>query len=427
MTDWIAWLKRWFLGVGEPPAPSPAAPPAEPTPPSRSTPAKWLPVGDPGNPFDVAILDLMVLQGVVSTTTVREHAERSVSWAASTGDALEPGPLLNEPPLACALRYPAPTLLPEGLLYEPPSMDFKWVFVHRQGRVLAVRSWTGRVEAVADLRRDGDHVILEDLRIAATSELRGFPNPVDVFDWLIRVHVWDQRLPLPVDDALARQLEHAPLSGFGPFGKALFCAATAWRPPPPPAPLRAIGPVVNAVRRRDRRALDAAIAQGAAIDAPSPFHGRTALHFAISAGQVSLAHALLDHGADPALADDRGLHALGMAVVAKAPADLLDRLAGADASRPNRDGFTALHAAAEVDNAEAVPWLIAHGLPLEARTRHGHTALHVACALGHVAAARALLAAGADRQATSPSGSPRDTAVAEGKAAVVALLDATSA
>jgi hypothetical protein len=414
MAGWFRWLMG-LLGR-RPTLPSP--------PPSPPAAARWLPVGHPHNPFDVEILDLMALQQVVSTTTVREHAERSVSWGASTGEELDPSALLTEPPLACALRYPAAKDLPDGLLYEPLSMDFKWVLVHRQGRVLAVRSWTGHIEAVADVRRDGDEVVLEELRFAATSELRGFPRAVDLFDWLIRVHVWDQRLPLPVDDDLARQLELVPLSGFGLFGKALFCAAKDWRPPPPPAPLRAIGPVVHAVRQRDVGALEAAIRRGAAIDTPSPLGGRTALHLAIGLREPALVRVLLDHGADPALVDDRGLHALGLATVAKAPIDLLDRLAGVDVARSNHDGFTPLHAAAEVDNGVAIPWLVARGVPLQARTRHGHTALHVACALGHVDAARALLAAGADREATSPEGGPRDIAVAESKPAAVALLDA---
>jgi ankyrin repeat protein len=88
-----------------------------------------------------------------------------------------------------------------------------------------------------------------------------------------------------------------------------------------------------------------------------------------------------------------------------------------------RSAFTALHAAAEVDNALVVPWLVTHGLPLEARTKHGHTALHVACAHGHAEAAKALLAAGADIQAASPGGTPRDIALAENKPALAELLN----
>ena len=83
----------------------------------------------------------------------------------------------------------------------------------------------------------------------------------------------------------------------------------------------------------------------------------------------------------------------------------------------------ALHAAAESGNADAIPWLLAQGLDLEARTGPGHTALQIACALGKVEAVEALLDAGADPKATSPGGDARAIAAGEGQTAVVALLD----
>jgi ankyrin repeat protein len=89
----------------------------------------------------------------------------------------------------------------------------------------------------------------------------------------------------------------------------------------------------------------------------------------------------------------------------------------------NDDGFGALHAAAEVGHAALVPWLLEKGLDLEARTGRGHTPLHLASALGHVDAAAALLDAGAEAGATSPEGTARQIAEAQGKPDIVALLD----
>jgi ankyrin repeat protein len=214
------------------------------------------------------------------------------------------------------------------------------------------------------------------------------------------------------------------MSGFGPFGKALFCAAKSWDPPPPPRPLRSDGEVILAARKGDMAALRLAVSQGADINAPGRT-GSTALHLAVMKGDVAIYDELMKLGADPLAMADRGMHALVMAVVHKAPLPLLERLAATrlDLTLTNADGFTALHAAAEVGNDGAVPWLVAHGLPLEARTKHGHSALHVACALGHAEATKALLLAGADVRATSPNGTPRDVAVAEKKPAIVALLD----
>jgi hypothetical protein len=394
---------------------------------TRTRPARWLAADDPGNPFGVPLLDLMELQQLLSTTTDPEQAKRSVSWGRSTGEELfaSAQAVSSLPPLECALRYPAARSLPNGILYAPPSQDWKWVLALRDGRVLAARSWTGAVEAVADARRDGDSLVLERLRVAETSSLRLSSRLVEVLDWLIRVHVWDQRLPLPVDDAAAELLAEAPLSGFGPFGKALFCAAKSWNPPPPPRPLRSDGDVIVAARVGDLAALRRHVEHGADVDAPGTLGGRTALHLAVMKGDVELFDELVRLGANPAAVADRALHALHMAVVHEAPHPLLERLAATrlDLTLPNADGFTALHAAAEIDHGAVVPWLVAHGLPLEARTRHGHTALHIACALGHAEAAKALLTAGADIEASSPGGTPRDVARAENRPALVALLD----
>jgi hypothetical protein len=120
-------------------------------------------------------------------------------------------------------------------------------------------------------------LVLERLRVAESSALCIGSRLVEVFDWLMRVHVWDQRLPLPVDDAAAQLLEAVPLSGFSPFGKALFCAAKSWSPPPPPHPLRSDGEVMVAARKGDVVALKRAVEQGADIDAPGTHHGYTAL------------------------------------------------------------------------------------------------------------------------------------------------------
>lgn len=409
----MSWWKKLF-GAPADPDPSPAAGPR----------AKWLPADDPGNPFGVPLLDLMMLQGYLATSQNPDAATKSVSWGGSTGAELDPGPVLDLPPVACELRYPAALELPDGLLYAPPSMDEKWVLGWRAGRLLAARSWTGAVEAVADGRRDGGALVLERLRVLEGSSLRMAGRLVDTFDWLIRSHALGQRIPFPVDDESATLLEQVPLSGFGPFGKVLFCAARSWSPPPPTRPLRADGDVIVAVRRDDPGALERAVRSGAAVDAPSTHAGYTALHIAARRADLHLLQRLLELGADPAVRADRGQHVLGLAVVGAAPRPVLDALVntGLDPDTANDDGFTALHAAAEVNHADAIPWLVAAGASLEARTRHGHAPLHVACGLGHREVAEALLEAGADPSATSPGGTPLEVAQAEGKPALVELL-----
>jgi len=49
------------------------------------TKAKWLGADDPGNPFGVELLDLMVTQQLIATSSDRAAAERAMSWSASMG------------------------------------------------------------------------------------------------------------------------------------------------------------------------------------------------------------------------------------------------------------------------------------------------------------------------------------------------------
>src|SRR5262249_35290210 len=141
---------------------------------------------------------------------------------------------------------------------------------------------------------------------------------------------------------------------------------------------------------------------------------------------VVLTRLILELGADPNVLGDRNASVIITAVVHRAPLAILDLLIehGASAVIPNADGFGLVHAIAETDHPEYLPWAVAHGLDLEARNKHGHTPLHIASALGHVAALRTLLRAGADRSVKDPAGrTARDIALAEHKTASLAALD----
>jgi hypothetical protein len=149
----VCRMPRWWekpLGRPEKAKPAPtSAARAQPGKAQPPQPARWLAPDDAGNLFGVPLLDLMMLQGLISTSQDPACAARSVSWGASVGKELSPAPLLELLPIECELRYPAAKSLPGGILYAPPSMDFKWVTALRAGHLLAARSWTGVVEAVA--------------------------------------------------------------------------------------------------------------------------------------------------------------------------------------------------------------------------------------------------------------------------------------
>jgi ankyrin repeat protein len=255
--------------------------------------------------------------------------------------------------------------------------------------------------------------------------LRTGPLP-DTFEWLVRAHALGQRIPYPVSDDGAATFEAAPALAFSGFGKAIFCATKSWAPPPMTRPLRSDGALIRAVRNSDHAEIRRIVEGGAEVDAPATFGGYTALHLAVVLQDAETFRLLRELGASTRTIVDRGMHALGIAIVHDAPMEIFESLADGDLdlALQNGDGFNGLHAAAETNRARVVPWLVAHGVPLEARTRHGHTALHIAGALGHVDAACALLDAGADPEADSPGGTPLEVARAQEKPETVALLEA---
>ncbi|WP_224369585.1 ankyrin repeat domain-containing protein [Hyalangium versicolor] len=388
-------------------------------------PAKWLAADDPGNPFGVPLLNLMLTQEYVATTQDPANAQRAVSWMQSVGDELDVRKAMAAPAIDCALTFPAAAILPDGIVYAPPSMDQKWVLAWRHGQLIAARSWTGEVEAVAEARHEGASLRVERLHLVESSMLR-LGEPSQTFEWLIRCHALGEKLPFPVDEQGASVLQDMPLQAFSGFGKVIFCAARTWAPPAATRPLRSDGRLIRAAQRGDLAALSSAVEAGESVDAQGTHDGYTALHWAVARGDRAMLERLLSLGAKATSIDDRGGTSLMIAVVYRAPLEVLEVVraaAPALAAAANSDGFTALHAAAEVNNAQAVPWLLSSGLPLEVRTKHGHTALHIACALGHVEAARALLDAGADRNASSPGGTPREVALAEGKPQTAALFE----
>ncbi|MFO7565058.1 MAG: hypothetical protein R6X02_20600, partial [Enhygromyxa sp.] len=198
--------------------------PPEPEPEPEKPKAKWLAASE--TRFGVPVLDLISITGeLLSTTTNREYAQRAVSWRSSVGDELDASALLELEPLACSLRYPADPLLTDGLLFTASEMEHKWVVALRGQRVLLARSWTGEVVAALEGRREGDELILDEIRLRDDSGLDMFGDPIETIDWLIRTHALGQVLPLPVDEDGAAMLEDTPVLAMSAFGHMARCAA----------------------------------------------------------------------------------------------------------------------------------------------------------------------------------------------------------
>ena len=174
---------------------------------------------------------------------------------------------------------------------------------------------------------------------------------------------------------------------------------------------------VRAIVARDPALLAARMTRG--------HHRRTPLHHAAARNRLAIVQLLLELGADPNAADATGATALTTAVQEKADPAIESALlaAGArldfltavnlgrygeaeamlrdDPARIGPDGpdTIALHLAVSKQNVDAIRWLIAHGVDVNAKRPMwdcNHTALHMTAESGALDIARLLLDAGAD-------------------------------
>src|SRR4051812_21233481 len=195
----------------------------------------------------------------------------------------------------------------------------------------------------------------------------------------------------------------------GPVSRVLVlagvCALVAWGPL---APLHAQSSdlrVLEAVKRRDDKALSALIRNKADVNAAAA-DGATALAWAVHLGERRMAEALLDAGAAANTADEYGESPVTLAAE-NGDAELIARLlkSGGDARATRWNGETALMIAANAGSLESVGALARGGGDVNAaEPRGGQTALMWAAAEGHSDVVSALIAMGASVDAASRTG-----------------------
>jgi len=163
--------------------------------------------------------------------------------------------------------------------------------------------------------------------------------------------------------------------------------------------------MIDAIKRRDHKAVNALVAAHADINAAEP-DGATPLAWATYLDDTETAKLLLASGAKVKTADEYGETPLTLAC-ANGNAALVTKYiqAGADVNAARWDGETALMIAANTGNPEVVKELIAHGAKVDAAdARKGQTALMWAAAEGHADVVDLLIKSGAPVNAASKSG-----------------------
>ncbi|MEZ6188432.1 MAG: ankyrin repeat domain-containing protein [Planctomycetota bacterium] len=179
-------------------------------------------------------------------------------------------------------------------------------------------------------------------------------------------------------------------------------------------------PLMVAARRGELGLLEELLAQGAEVDAASPY-GRTALSVAAEAGQTAAVEALLARGADPGRRDQGGDTPLTLAARrGHAPALWAVFAAGGSSPPLLQEAF---RAAAQARQWPLVRALLAAGADPDTLEADGATPLILACRAGDLEGAEVLIAAGALLDHADARGrTPRAAAEAAGAAELVALL-----
>lgn len=250
---------------------------------------------------------------------------------------------------------------------------------------------------------------------AAEAGLESFGQTTAVVDWMMRSHAFNERIPLPIDAQAAEMLHGTPLVAMSTFGHRLFCAAVDYKLEPPASLLYSLGNLSAAIYANDAEVVRK-LADDETWRTPVADDGSVPLVLASALGYTDLCRLMLELGSDLELTNARGGAALSAGVAGKHGREhvamLLD--AGANIEAANVDGFTALHASAEVDDGDMVRYLIERGANIESRTKAGYCPIHIAAGLGHRSAAEALVACGADPNVSANGQTPARICRSEG-------------
>ncbi|CAN0471307.1 unnamed protein product, partial [Hapterophycus canaliculatus] len=150
---------------------------------------------------------------------------------------------------------------------------------------------------------------------------------------------------------------------------------------------------------------------------PTRLEGSPPLVLGSMLGHTNLCRVMLELGADARAFNARGGNALQAGIVTRRGTDHAAMFleAGVNPDDTNQDGFTAVHAATEVDDGAMIKFLAEHGANLEAQTNAGYRPVHIAAGLGHQASAQALVECGVDVDALAEGRTAQQIANDEGK------------
>jgi len=179
---------------------------------------RWLEAGQ--NPFGMRVLDCRS----VTTHLIASSQDQSVADRFLTLRRQDPAELAGSAPedavtLPCALRYPDPAALPDGLDYRAQVMEDKWDIFQLGDTLLFLRSWTGHQIFQAHIMTSGDDLVVDSIR-AAAGILTAEPDyTIAQVDFLIKTHLYRREVPHPLPVELPEDVANLVLYSFSQYGR----------------------------------------------------------------------------------------------------------------------------------------------------------------------------------------------------------------
>ncbi len=351
---------------------------------------KWLDLDD--NPWGVPVLDVRpVTLNMLSTTGDPQCASNAASFEGDDGTGfigVEPS---ESGTAAANLRYRVEKTLAEGILFTPREMEQKWALFYHGGQILCIRSWLRQVEAVAEVRHDGDYVEVTKIRGKFVTEDEEPQYTARVLDYLLRSHALELTYPAPLPVGREQDPKAAAIWCMSCFGnRALVATPHELVVEPPEEPLRTDSMLHIAVARGDVESAMALLNDGLPIDLLAR-DGLAPLHWALAREDTAMLSFLLERGSPIDVRSDEGATPLMNAI---------------------QDG-----------NSEMTTFLLDHGADPDATDERGFTGLHRAAEMGHAELVRLLLDRGAAPNPEAQGQTPRSLAELRSETAIANLLD----
>lgn len=181
---------------------------------------RWLDADE--NRYGIRILDCRELtqgsHGWLSLTSDTKIAERFGALRGSDGRQHRGQFHPRASTYKCDLWYPPNEVMQEGMKFRAREMEDKWDLSLYGQRMYCTRSWTGELVLVAEL----DSAQAVHVMWVAAPPLGGVMHPsfaVREFDFLMKSHIYRQRVPNPVPAGYSEDASEAAKFSMHRYGR----------------------------------------------------------------------------------------------------------------------------------------------------------------------------------------------------------------